>query len=98
MLIQVDQSSLMPPLSISTTSVGLSCLSPMSSDILINFPDELGTWRPARYRIGKPYLEEYFKHFPISELVEDQDDRIALYSMWGQNVHMMIDVGPLWRF
>lgn len=42
---------------------------------------ELGTWRPARYKIGKPYMEAYHKHMPISAPVEDHDDRNALYAM-----------------
>lgn len=41
--------------------------------------DELAPWRPTRHKIGKPYVIEYLKHFPISEPAEDFDDRNALY-------------------
>ena len=43
--------------------------------------DELGTWRPVRYKLGKPYIEAYHKHFPMSQPVEDHNDRNALYSI-----------------
>ena len=42
---------------------------------------ELGTWRPERYKIGKPYVKAYRKHMPIGAPVEDHDDRNALYAM-----------------
>ena len=43
--------------------------------------DELGTWRLVRYKLGKPYIEAYHKHFPVSPPVEDYDDRNALYAI-----------------
>ena len=43
--------------------------------------DELGTWRPVRYKLGKPYVEAYHKYFPISPPLEDHDDRNALYAI-----------------
>ncbi|KAI0485825.1 Fructosamine/Ketosamine-3-kinase [Xylaria cf. heliscus] len=33
------------------------------------------------YRLGKPYIEEYLKHMPISEPVEDFDIRNTIYSL-----------------
>ena len=42
---------------------------------------ELATLRPARHRMGKTYVDAYFKHFPISDPVEDQDDRNTLYCL-----------------
>ena len=42
---------------------------------------ELGTWRPERYRSGKPYIAAYHRYFPVSAPVEDHDDRNALYSI-----------------
>lgn len=42
---------------------------------------ELAPLRPARHRMGKTYVEAYFKHFPVSDPVEDQDDRNALYCL-----------------
>ena len=42
---------------------------------------ELGTWRPTRYKLGRPYVNAYHKHLPISAPVEDHDDRNALYSI-----------------
>ncbi|CAF9917036.1 MAG: hypothetical protein HETSPECPRED_003080 [Heterodermia speciosa] len=41
---------------------------------------ELGSWRPTRYKLGRPYVNAYHEHFPISAPVEDHDDRNALYS------------------
>lgn len=44
--------------------------------------DEIGTWRQTRYLFGKPYIEEYKKHFEdTSAPKDDYDDRNALYSM-----------------
>ena len=42
---------------------------------------ELAPLRPVRHRMGKPYIKAYFKHFPISDPEEDQDDRNALYCL-----------------
>lgn len=42
---------------------------------------ELGVCRNPRYNMGKPYIEEYLKHMPISEPVEDFDTRNAIYAM-----------------
>jgi protein-ribulosamine 3-kinase len=42
---------------------------------------ELGTWRPTRYKLGRPYVKAYHKNFPVSAPVEDHDDRNALYSI-----------------
>ena len=41
---------------------------------------EMGTWRPVRYKLGRPYMEAYHKFFPISAPEEDHDDRNALYA------------------
>jgi len=40
---------------------------------------ELGPWRPTRHKMGKPYVQRYCRHFPISAPEEDFDDRNALY-------------------
>ena len=42
---------------------------------------EMGTWRPVRYKLGRPYMEAYHKFFPISAPEEDHDDRNALYAI-----------------
>ena len=42
---------------------------------------ELAPLRPVRHSMGKPYVKAYFKHFPISDPEEDQDDRNALYCL-----------------
>lgn len=44
--------------------------------------DELAPWRPTRHKIGKPYVTEYLKHYPMSEPAKDFDDRNALYCMY----------------
>jgi protein-ribulosamine 3-kinase len=41
--------------------------------------DEHGPWRAPRHKMTKAYLDEYIKHFQISEPAEDFDDRGALY-------------------
>ena len=46
---------------------------------------ELGSWRPARNKFGKPFTKAYHRHFHIAEPVEDYDDRIALYLMYTQD-------------
>ena len=43
--------------------------------------DELGSFCVPRYRLGRQWLEEYHKHFDISEPKEDFDDRNLIYSM-----------------
>ena len=43
--------------------------------------DELGSFRVPRYRLGRQWLKEYRKHFPISEPQDDVDDRNLIYSM-----------------
>ncbi|KAL2151692.1 hypothetical protein VTH82DRAFT_6790 [Thermothelomyces myriococcoides] len=43
---------------------------------------ELGNWRPERNRFKEGgYFEEYHRHIPRSEPVEDYDDRNALYAL-----------------
>lgn len=42
---------------------------------------ELAPWRPIRHNIGRPYMEEYLKHFPKTEPAGDFDDRNLLYCM-----------------
>ena len=43
---------------------------------------DLGPWRASRYRLGRPYIKEYYKHIPISAPEEDADDRNLLYAMY----------------
>lgn len=42
---------------------------------------ELHLWRPARFKFGKPFVKEYFNHFPISPPEDDWEDRNLLYSL-----------------
>lgn len=42
---------------------------------------DLGTWRAPRYKMGRPFFEEYQRSMQISEPKEDWDDRNALYAM-----------------
>ncbi|KAI1149629.1 Fructosamine kinase-domain-containing protein [Nemania diffusa] len=43
---------------------------------------EIGYWRPPRHRLSSSmYVQEYKKHFPVSFVEEDLDDRNMLYSM-----------------
>ncbi|KAK4223747.1 hypothetical protein QBC38DRAFT_512208 [Podospora fimiseda] len=43
--------------------------------------DELGPWWCPRYKMTDEYIEEYIKHFPKSEPVEDFEDRGAFYNL-----------------
>ena len=63
------------------TNVSKGCEVESATSINLNVIDEIGTWRPVRYRIGRPYMKEYHKHFPISSPEADWDDRNALYAM-----------------
>ena len=42
--------------------------------------DDLDNFNIPRYRLGKPYMREYHKHFPISAPEEDYMDRNLLYT------------------
>ncbi|KAL8787872.1 MAG: hypothetical protein Q9195_007565 [Heterodermia aff. obscurata] len=42
---------------------------------------ELATFNVPRYKIGRKYMEEYHKHFPVSAPEEDYEDRNRLYSL-----------------
>ncbi|KAF9773962.1 hypothetical protein IL306_008099 [Fusarium sp. DS 682] len=43
--------------------------------------DDFGMWRASRYRTNRAHVRAYFKLAGISEPVEDQDDRHALYAL-----------------
>ncbi len=47
---------------------------------------ELGSWRPARNKLGKAFNNAYHRHFHIADPVEDYDDRVALYSVYVVNL------------
>lgn len=40
---------------------------------------ELATFRNPRYPLGKPFIDEYYKHVPVSDPKEDADSRITIY-------------------
>lgn len=42
---------------------------------------DLGPWRAARYRLGRPYMRDYHKRIPKSLPEEDWDDRNLLYAV-----------------
>ncbi|KAK0732425.1 Fructosamine kinase-domain-containing protein [Apiosordaria backusii] len=42
---------------------------------------ELGNWHPERNRFGKEFYQEYHRHIPKSDPVEDYDDRNVLYGL-----------------
>ncbi|KAI4662664.1 uncharacterized protein J4E79_003973 [Alternaria viburni] len=54
-------------------------------------PDELAPWRPTRHKIGKPYVTEYLKHYPMSEPAKDFDDRNALYCIVKEEMRALVD-------
>jgi protein-ribulosamine 3-kinase len=43
--------------------------------------DELNYFNIPRYRLGRQWMREYHKHFPISPPKEDYEDRNRLYAM-----------------
>ena len=43
--------------------------------------DELGPWIVSRHQMTNAYVDEYVKHFPISEPSEEFDDRGELYCL-----------------
>jgi protein-ribulosamine 3-kinase len=45
------------------------------------FPDELAPWWAPRHKLTDAYIAEYIKHYPVSEPVEDFEDRGALYNL-----------------
>lgn len=42
---------------------------------------DLAPWRLDRHKIGKPFMEAYFRHSPIAAPEEDQEDRSILYCL-----------------
>ena len=57
------------------------CDYPSTSKTFLMDVVELAPLRPRRHRMGKPYVEAYFREYPVSEPAEDQDDRNALYCL-----------------
>ncbi|KAL8833154.1 MAG: hypothetical protein Q9170_004456 [Blastenia crenularia] len=50
---------------------------------------ELGTWRRKTIKFGRIYFNQYLRHIPPSEPVEQWDDRIRLYSLKFNLAHMI---------
>lgn len=48
---------------------------------LTRLTDELNTFNVPRYKIGRQFMREYHKHFPVSAPKEDYEDRNRLYSV-----------------
>lgn len=48
---------------------------------------ELATLRNPRYGMGAPYIQEYRRHIPPTEPLEDADDRLVMY-MIGHQVYL----------
>lgn len=49
--------------------------------VLRAIPDDLGNMNIPRYRLGKQWMKEYHRYFPVSAPEEDYDDRNLLYGM-----------------
>lgn len=43
--------------------------------------DELAPMVPARHKMSSAYIDEYVRHFPVSEPVEDFEGRLELYCL-----------------
>ena len=43
--------------------------------------DDLDNMNIPRYRLGRHWMREYHKSFPISDPEDDYEDRNALYAM-----------------
>lgn len=52
-----------------------------SHNALMGIIDELVTMDIPRYRMGRQWMREYHRHFPISAPEEDYDDRMRCYGM-----------------
>ncbi|RYP92351.1 hypothetical protein DL770_001553 [Monosporascus sp. CRB-9-2] len=50
---------------------------------------DLAICRNPRYRLGKPYIKQYWKRIPISEPEEDFEDRNAVYAM---KYHVLLSI------
>lgn len=50
---------------------------------------ELGTWRREVVKFGRLYFNQYLRHIPPSEPVDQWDDRIRLYSLKFLLAHMI---------
>ncbi|KAL8652145.1 MAG: hypothetical protein Q9226_004390 [Calogaya cf. arnoldii] len=55
---------------------------------------ELGSFRVPRYRLGRQWLKEYHKHFPVSEPQADVDDRNLIYSMAITDIRHLVENYP----
>ncbi|KAL8726241.1 MAG: hypothetical protein Q9166_006829 [cf. Caloplaca sp. 2 TL-2023] len=50
---------------------------------------ELGTWRRETIKFGRSHFDQYLRHVPPSEPVEQWDDRVRLYSLKFNLAHMI---------
>ncbi|KAJ4347801.1 uncharacterized protein N0V89_009171 [Didymosphaeria variabile] len=55
---------------------------------------DLGVWRATWNKIGKPYITEYHRSFPVSPPEEDHDDRNALYATLIVEMKKLVDKFP----
>ncbi|KAJ4294364.1 hypothetical protein N0V90_008054 [Kalmusia sp. IMI 367209] len=55
---------------------------------------DLGSWRAPRYRLGRPFMEEYQRIMGMSEPHGDWDDRNALYALAKKEMKTLIDKFP----
>lgn len=56
----------------------------------LQFSDEMGIWRAARYKFGRSYIKEYHRYIPVSEPEDEWDDRNTLYGMWVEIPHKVV--------
>lgn len=47
----------------------------------LSISDDLDNMNVPRYRLGRHWMHEYHKHFPISAPQNDYEDRNLLYAM-----------------
>ncbi|CZT50968.1 uncharacterized protein RSE6_12045 [Rhynchosporium secalis] len=52
---------------------------------------ELGPWRGARHKMTRAYVEEYMKHFQVSEPAVEFNDRGELYCLVKDTMHKLLD-------
>jgi protein-ribulosamine 3-kinase len=53
----------------------------MKESWLIGDLDDLGPWKIQRHKMTQAYIDEYVKHFPKTEPMEEFDDRLWLYCL-----------------
>ncbi|KIW85636.1 hypothetical protein Z517_01028 [Fonsecaea pedrosoi CBS 271.37] len=55
---------------------------------------DLGSWRAPRYRMGRPFIEEYQRRLGMDFPAEDWDDRNLLYAIAKESMRYFVEKYP----